>query len=198
MWKFGSIEKRHLLKPDPSCEDTMLKEIISIGSETQPPVLVVGEYQQWKRRMINFLDLLDDKLMVSITEGPIRPTVTVAEVARTEVTPYLPAYEVEKPYDMFSHEQRARAAIDKRALTLLTMALPNDMFARVDNYKDARSMWMGIDNTKIIHVLVAHNRFGVRGTEKYEKRRENVKNAQSQTEATWRSRNPQSGAAKFD
>ncbi|KAJ9556919.1 hypothetical protein OSB04_011533 [Centaurea solstitialis] len=78
----------------------MSKEIISIGSETRPPVLVVGKYQQWKRRMINFLDLLDDKLMVSITEGPIRPTVTVAEVARTDVTPYLPAYEVEKPYDI--------------------------------------------------------------------------------------------------
>ncbi|KAJ9544698.1 hypothetical protein OSB04_024405 [Centaurea solstitialis] len=123
----------------------MSKEIISTGSETRPPVLVVGEYQQWKRRMINFLDLLDDKLMVSITKGRIRPTVTVAEVARTEVTPYLPAYEVEKPYDMFSHEQRARAAIDKRALTLLTMALPNDMFARVDSCKDARSMWLGIE-----------------------------------------------------
>ncbi|KAJ9544513.1 hypothetical protein OSB04_024220 [Centaurea solstitialis] len=37
-----------------------------------------------------------------------------------------------------------------------------------------------IDNTKIIHVLVARNRFGGRGTEKYGKRRENVKNAQSQ------------------
>ncbi|KAJ9543743.1 hypothetical protein OSB04_023450 [Centaurea solstitialis] len=123
----------------------MSKEIISIGSETRPPVLVVGEYQQWKRRMINFLDLLDDKLMVSITEGPIRPTVAVAEVARTEVTPYLPAYEVEKPYDMFSHEQRPRAAIDKRALTLLTMGLPNDMFARVDSCKDARSMWQSIE-----------------------------------------------------
>ncbi|KAJ9541998.1 hypothetical protein OSB04_028504 [Centaurea solstitialis] len=122
------------------------KEIISIGSETRPPVLVVGEYQQWKRRMINFLDLLDDKLMVSIIEGPIRPTVTVAEVARTDVTPHLPAYEVKKPYDMFSHEQRARAAIDKRALTLLTMALPNDMFARVDSCKDARAMWLGIEH----------------------------------------------------
>ncbi|KAJ9541957.1 hypothetical protein OSB04_028463 [Centaurea solstitialis] len=142
---FCSNEKRHLLKADPSCEDTMSKEIISIGSETRPPVLVVGEYQQWKRRMINFLDLLDAKLMVSITEGPIRPTVTVAEVARTEVTPYLPTYEVEKPYDMFFHEQRARAAIDKRALMLLTMALPNDMFARVDSCKDARSMWLGIE-----------------------------------------------------
>ncbi|KAJ9541999.1 hypothetical protein OSB04_028505 [Centaurea solstitialis] len=139
------IRKHHLLKTDPIFEDAISKEIISIGSETRPPVLVVGEYQQWKRRMINFLDLLDDKLMVSIIEGPIRPTVTVAEVARTDVTPHLPAYEVKKPYDMFSHEQRARAAIDKRALTLLTMALPNDMFARVDSCKDARAMWLGIE-----------------------------------------------------
>ncbi|KAJ9561466.1 hypothetical protein OSB04_006626 [Centaurea solstitialis] len=92
--KLCPIEKHHLLKTDPVSEDVMSKEIISIGSETRPPVLVVGEYQQWKRRMINFLDLLDDKLMVLITEGPIRPTVTVAEVARTDVTPYLPAYEV--------------------------------------------------------------------------------------------------------
>ncbi|KAJ9536030.1 hypothetical protein OSB04_un000804 [Centaurea solstitialis] len=36
------------------------------------------------------------------------------------------------------------------------------------------------DNTKIIHVLVELNRFRGRGTEKYEKRRENVKNAQVQ------------------
>ncbi|KAJ9557186.1 hypothetical protein OSB04_011800 [Centaurea solstitialis] len=125
----------------------MSKEMISIRFETRPPRLVVGEYQQWKRRMTNFLDLLDDKLMISIRDGPIRPTVTVAEVARTEISPYLPAYEVEKPYDMYSPEQRTRANIDKCALTLLTMALPNDMFAKVDSCKDARSMWLGFGET---------------------------------------------------
>ncbi|KAJ9546915.1 hypothetical protein OSB04_019458 [Centaurea solstitialis] len=129
----------------PHREDKMSKEMISIGSETRPPVLVVGEYQQWKRRMTNFLNLLDDKLMISIREGPIRPTVTVAEVARIDISPHLPAYEVEKPYDMYSPEQRTRAAIDKRALTLLTMALLNGMFVRVDSCKDARSMWLGIE-----------------------------------------------------
>ncbi|KAJ9544588.1 hypothetical protein OSB04_024295 [Centaurea solstitialis] len=50
-----------------------------------------------------------------------------------------------KPYDMYSVEQRAQAAIDKRTLTLLTMVLPNDMCARVDSCKDARSMWLGIE-----------------------------------------------------
>ncbi|KAJ9556276.1 hypothetical protein OSB04_010890 [Centaurea solstitialis] len=123
----------------------MSKEILGIGSETRPPVLVMGEYQQWKRRMIHFLDLLDENLMKSIREGPIRPTVTVAAVPRTDACPELPAYSVEKPIDMYNLEQRARHLVDKRALTLLIMALPNDMYARVDSLTNARDVWLEIE-----------------------------------------------------
>ncbi|KAJ9544876.1 hypothetical protein OSB04_024583 [Centaurea solstitialis] len=123
----------------------MSKEIIGIGSESRPPVLVMGEYQQWKRRMIHFLDLLDENLTKSIREGPIRPTVTVAAVPRTDNCPELPAYVVEKPVDMYNPEQRARHLIDKRALTLLIMALPNDMYARVDSLTNARDEWLEIE-----------------------------------------------------
>ncbi|KAJ9544584.1 LOW QUALITY PROTEIN: hypothetical protein OSB04_024291 [Centaurea solstitialis] len=123
----------------------MSKEIIGIGSESRPPVLVMGEYQQWKRRMIHFLDLLDENLMKSIREGPIRPTVPVAAVPRTDTCPELPAYVVEKPVEMFNLEQRARHLIDKRALTLLIMALPNDMYARVDSLTNARDVWLEIE-----------------------------------------------------
>ncbi|KAJ9535248.1 hypothetical protein OSB04_un001660 [Centaurea solstitialis] len=114
-------------------------------SETRPPVLVMGEYQQWRRRMIHFLDLLDENLMKSIREGPIRPTVTVAAVPKTDTCPELPAYVVEKHVEMFNPEQRARHLIDKRALTLLIMALPNDMYARVDSLTNARDVWLEIE-----------------------------------------------------
>ncbi|KAJ9539016.1 hypothetical protein OSB04_031749 [Centaurea solstitialis] len=123
----------------------MSKEILGIGSETRPPVLVMGEYQQWRRRMIHFLDLLDENLMKSIREGPIRPTVTIAAVPKTDTCPELPAYVVEKPVKMFNPEQRARHLIDKRALTLLIMALPNDMYARVDSLTNARDVWLEIE-----------------------------------------------------
>ncbi|KAJ9545008.1 hypothetical protein OSB04_024715 [Centaurea solstitialis] len=123
----------------------MSKEILGIGSETRPPVLVMGEYQQWRGRMIHFLDLLDENLMKSIREGPIRPTVTVAAVPKTDTCPELPAYVVEKPVEMFNPEQRARHLIDKRALTLLIMALPNDMYARVDSLTNARDVWLEIE-----------------------------------------------------
>ncbi|KAJ9546764.1 hypothetical protein OSB04_019307 [Centaurea solstitialis] len=49
----------------------------------------------WKRRMIHFLDLLNENLMKSIREGPIRPTVTVAAVPRMDKCPALPSYVVE-------------------------------------------------------------------------------------------------------
>ncbi|KAJ9560903.1 hypothetical protein OSB04_006063 [Centaurea solstitialis] len=120
----------------------MSKEVISIGSESRPPMLVMGEYQQWKRRMINFLDLIDENVMKSIREGLVKITVTVVEVPQTETTPRLPAYVVEKPYDMYNPEQRARAAVEKCALSLLTMALPNDMYAWVDSLTNARDMWI--------------------------------------------------------
>ncbi|KAJ9545036.1 hypothetical protein OSB04_024743 [Centaurea solstitialis] len=123
----------------------MSKEILGIGSETCPPVLVMGEYQQWKRRMIHFLDMLDGNLMKSIREGPIRPTVTVAAVPKTDTCPELPSYVVEKPVEMFNPEQRARHLVDKRALTLLIMALPNDMYARVDSLTNARDVWLEIE-----------------------------------------------------
>ncbi|KAJ9544969.1 hypothetical protein OSB04_024676 [Centaurea solstitialis] len=95
--------------------------------------------------MIHFLDLLDENLMKSIREGPIRPTVTVAAVPKTDTCPELPAYVVEKPVEMFNPEQRARHLIDKRALTLLIMALPNDMYARVDSLTNARDVWLEIE-----------------------------------------------------
>ncbi|KAJ9558406.1 hypothetical protein OSB04_013020 [Centaurea solstitialis] len=103
----------------------MSKEIIGMGLDSRPPILVIGEYKQWKVRMENFLDYIDENLMKSIRDGPICPT--------------------SKDRHYTTIPQRAQAAIDKRALTLLTMALPNDMFARVDSCKDARAMWLGIE-----------------------------------------------------
>ncbi|KAJ9566590.1 hypothetical protein OSB04_002556 [Centaurea solstitialis] len=124
----------------------------SPGTNPQASILMLGRYMG--------LTIVGQRLA-----RLLKPTITVAAVERTETTPYLPAYEVEKPYDMYSAEQRAQAAINKRALTLLTMALPNDMYARVESCKDARSMWLGIEQQ-------------LQGGEKaVERQRENAMNA---------------------
>ncbi|KAJ9566827.1 hypothetical protein OSB04_002793 [Centaurea solstitialis] len=123
----------------------MSREIVSMGSESRPPVLVMGEYAQWKLRMIHFLDQLDRNLMKSIREGPVRPTVTIAEVPETDTCLLLPSYTVEKPYHLYNQEQRERHEIDKRAMSLLIMSLPNDMYSRVDSFDNARDIWIEIE-----------------------------------------------------
>ncbi|KAJ9561683.1 hypothetical protein OSB04_006843 [Centaurea solstitialis] len=126
-------------------EDMMSREIVSMGSESRPPVLVMGEYAQWKLRMIHFLDQLDRNLLKSIREGPVRRTVTIAEVPETDTCPLLPSYTVEKPYHLYNQEQRERHEIDKRAMSLLIMSLPNDMYSRVDSFDNARDIWIEIE-----------------------------------------------------
>ena len=91
--------------------------------------------------MIQFLDLIDPNLMKSIEEGPTRVFVKVEAVAATETTPLLPSYEYPKPYEMYNPQERERVATDKRALTLLTMALPNDVYCMVDSLDNAKAVW---------------------------------------------------------
>ncbi|KAJ9542524.1 hypothetical protein OSB04_029030 [Centaurea solstitialis] len=140
-----SSKPSYPLEGDLFVENKMSREIICMGSESRPPVLVMGEYAQWKLRMIDFLDQLDRNLMKSIREGPVRPTVTIAEVPETDTCPLLPSYTVEKPYHLFNQEQRKRHEIDKRAMALLIMALPNDMYSRVDSFDNARDIRIEIE-----------------------------------------------------
>ena len=75
----------------------MSREIIGIGSETKPPILVTGEYQQWIQRIVHFFDLIDKNMMKSIREGPLKVYVTIAAVAETNDSPAMPSYQIEKP-----------------------------------------------------------------------------------------------------
>ena len=120
-------------------------EIIGIGSKTKPPIIVAGEYQQWKRRMICFLDLIDKNLMKSIREGPLRVTVMISETMETPDSPAMPVYEVLKPYDNCTSVQKEWAEVDDRALSLLNMALINEMYARVDCLTSAKMVWDEIE-----------------------------------------------------
>ncbi|KAI3735489.1 hypothetical protein L6452_14988 [Arctium lappa] len=80
----------------------MSKELLSMGFQSKPPVLCVGEYAQWKRRMVQH---------------------------------------VPKPYQYFNEREKALHKIDEEALIYLTMAIPNDIYNRVDSRETAKVMW---------------------------------------------------------
>ena len=119
----------------------MSREIIGIGYETKPPILVIGEYLQWKQRMIRFVNLIDKDLTIVIGEGPEDVSVVVNEQPTMDTTPFLPCYRYPKQPSMYSPKQKQRKAVEERAFALLTMALPYDMYARVDSLKSAKAIW---------------------------------------------------------
>jgi hypothetical protein len=83
--------------------------------------------------------------MKVIEEGPEDVSVLVNEQPATEATPFLPSYRFPKPPSMYNTEQKQRKAVEERAFALLTMALPNDMYARVDSLKSAKEIWLELE-----------------------------------------------------
>ena len=66
---------------------------------------------------------------------------TTPETTETADTPFMSAYQGLKLYDKYTPTPKKHAVIDERALALLTMAIPNDMYARVDNLTSAKEVW---------------------------------------------------------
>ncbi|KAJ9545175.1 hypothetical protein OSB04_024882 [Centaurea solstitialis] len=119
----------------------MSRDLLSMGSKSKPPVLQIGEYPQWRVRMIQFLNNIDKTLMVSIQEGPIRPYVDVPGTPETATTPAIEPRRVFKLFRHFNEVEKIRAELDEKAITLLTMAIPNDLFNRVDSRNTAKELW---------------------------------------------------------
>ncbi|KAJ9557345.1 hypothetical protein OSB04_011959 [Centaurea solstitialis] len=119
----------------------MSRDLLSMGSKSKLPVLQIGEYPQWRMRMIQFLNNIDKTLMVSIQEGPIKPYVDVPGTPETATTPAIEPRRVFKLFRHFNELEKIRAELDEKALTLLTMAIPNDLFNRVDSRNTAKELW---------------------------------------------------------
>ncbi|KAJ9544590.1 hypothetical protein OSB04_024297 [Centaurea solstitialis] len=119
----------------------MSRDLLSMGSKSKPPVLQIGEYPQWRVRMIQFLNNIDKTLMTSIQEGPIKPFIDIPGTPETATTPAIEPRRVYKLFRHYNELEKIRAEIDDKALTFLTMAIPNDLFNRVDSRKTAKELW---------------------------------------------------------
>ncbi|KAI3697652.1 hypothetical protein L6452_30747 [Arctium lappa] len=119
----------------------MSRDLLSMGSRSKPPVLQADEYPQWRIRMINFFNNQDKKLMDSILNGPHFPHVTVARIPATDTNPEIPERIVGRNPIQYSDTDRELVERDATALTYLIMAIPNDIFNRVDSRESAKDIW---------------------------------------------------------
>ncbi|KAI3745751.1 hypothetical protein L6452_08158 [Arctium lappa] len=112
-----------------------------MGSQIKPPILVANEYQQWKTRMIQFLNHKNREFMTIIIEGPKTPMITVKGQPATDSSPEIPDRDIPKPVQFYTEKQKDQLKLEEEALIYLTMAIPNDIYNCVDSQSTAKGIW---------------------------------------------------------
>ncbi|KAI3718364.1 hypothetical protein L6452_19231 [Arctium lappa] len=119
----------------------MSNQLLSTGSQSKPPVLLANKYQQWKKRMIQFLNHKSRDYMESITSGPVNPMIRVSGQAATDTSPEILDRFVPRLYEYFSEREKELYKIDEEDLIFLTMAIPNNIYNCVDRRTSAKEIW---------------------------------------------------------
>nr|GEV29070.1 retrovirus-related Pol polyprotein from transposon TNT 1-94 [Tanacetum cinerariifolium] len=122
----------------------MSRDMITVGSTMRIPLLYQGEYLQWRKRFMNYLEeQTDGEAMInSIQNGdqplPINAQVSLAGNAQN-APPTL------KDPKFWTAEEKKTWKIDRLARSLLIQGLPNDIYSLIDSNETAKNLWDALE-----------------------------------------------------
>ncbi|KAJ9542267.1 hypothetical protein OSB04_028773 [Centaurea solstitialis] len=114
---------------------------MSIGSQSKPPTLVREKFQQWKIRMVNFLEGIHPRISEFLHNPPYIPVTLIPRVPATATTPEIPEFYQPKPLDKWDDEEKELASLAPKCKRLLIMALPSDIFMSLDHCDSSKELW---------------------------------------------------------
>ncbi|KAI3696855.1 hypothetical protein L6452_29441 [Arctium lappa] len=113
------------------------KEALAIGTDTKPPVLFRGEYEQWKDRFLNFIERQDlgNFIIQSLEEG-------LMETQYREPAEGTQEERVALSYTDLTGDAKLRAKGDRLAKSYILQGITNEIYVKIDSYKaSAKQMW---------------------------------------------------------
>ncbi|KAI3706672.1 hypothetical protein L6452_24571 [Arctium lappa] len=113
------------------------KEALVIGTDTKPPVLFRGEYEQWKDRFLNFIERQDlgNFIIQSLEEG-------LMETQYREPAAGTQEERVALSYTDLIGDAKLRAKGDRLAKSYILQEITNEIYVKIDSYKaSAKQMW---------------------------------------------------------
>nr|GEW87986.1 hypothetical protein [Tanacetum cinerariifolium] len=117
----------------------MSRDVLTVGSTMRIPLLYQGEYSQWSKMFMNYLEeQTDEKAMINSIKHDDQPLprVTQVSIAETSLTeqPSL------KDKSMWSDQEKKIQKIDRLARSLLIQGLSNDIYSLIDSNKTAKDL----------------------------------------------------------
>nr|GEY09746.1 hypothetical protein [Tanacetum cinerariifolium] len=93
----------------------MSRDVLTVGSTMRIPLLYRGEYSQWVKRFMNYLEeQTDGEAMIN---------------------------SIKNDNTMWSDQEKRIQKIDRLARSLLIQGLPNDIYSLIDINKTAKDLW---------------------------------------------------------
>nr|GFB73106.1 hypothetical protein [Tanacetum cinerariifolium] len=118
----------------------MSRDVLTVGFTMRISLLYRGEYSQWVKRFMNYLEeQTDGEAMInSIKNGdqPL-PRFTQVSIAGTSSTEQPPL----KDKSIWSDQEKKIQKIDHLARSLLIQGLANDIYSLIDSNKTAKDLW---------------------------------------------------------
>ncbi|KAJ9544581.1 hypothetical protein OSB04_024288 [Centaurea solstitialis] len=114
---------------------------MSIGSQTKPATLVCEEFQQWKIRMVNFLEGIHPRITKFLHKPPYVSLQLVPRVPATATTDEVSKYFKPKQRKGWNEGEREIADLAPKCKRLLIIAIPNDIFDSLDNCNTSMDLW---------------------------------------------------------
>jgi hypothetical protein len=121
----------------------MYREALALGSDTRPPILYRGDYDQWRDRFLDWIEKQDtgEDMLDSINNGDANFTTIIPAVEDSD--PPVPERVVPKATLTIAERQRKKA--DRHARSYLLQSLPNEIYTGVDSHKTAHDIWHEIE-----------------------------------------------------
>ncbi|KAJ9541284.1 hypothetical protein OSB04_027790 [Centaurea solstitialis] len=114
---------------------------MSIGSQSKPPTLCRKEFQQWKIRMVNFLEGIHPRITEFLHNPPFIPVKLIPRVPATPTTDENPEYYSPKPRKDWDENETKLVDLATKCKRLLIMAIPNDIFESLDHCENSMNLW---------------------------------------------------------
>nr|GEW10225.1 hypothetical protein [Tanacetum cinerariifolium] len=124
--------------------------IIEAGSKDRPPMLVHGNYVQWKSRIKRYIDTKPNHKLIHycLTNPPYELGWKDKEVPTFEGSLITTTERVHETYKNVSQEIRDQLNAEAEAIQIILTGIDNNIYSTVDASSNACEMWKAIKRLK--------------------------------------------------
>nr|GEU63836.1 hypothetical protein [Tanacetum cinerariifolium] len=121
-------------------EDKMSRDVITVGSKMRILLLYRGEYSQWRKRFMNYLEeKTNGEAMINSIQNGDQPLPIIAQVSLAGTAQNAPP--TLKDTKFWTAKEKKTRKIDRLARSLLIQGLPNDIYSLIDSNETAKDLW---------------------------------------------------------